>query len=539
MRVDEVDQTIAMEARSREVMERDELYQQSLAYLQRGQWEQAMEAIQRLQQRYGEASEVEALLQEARFKATLDRETPALERLSWHEQWVRWRPLVLSFLLGVLVLAALAAGVLMYQQRILPARLARQEEIRLAQLRQEGQFYLAARQYDQAIQAFQDLLAEVPDDQVARQGIAAAEERRQLEALHQRATELLEMGEWKTALHVMDQIQARKPDYGGLAEERALAEKQLQLKAAFEAAEATYRMGDWEQAQLQYEGLRALDQSFERAVVTEHLFQAYLQRGRELVATAGESVAPVKEACELFAKALVLRPGEPQAVAERHWAETYIEGRQAYEGEEWERAAEALGQLYADQPDYLEGRVALLLYQAYLRKGQAYEAQADLSEALGQYQRALEVRGVDHSEAEARIVALGPTPTPTPAPVETPTPTPTVQPLPGWPFDLTFMGARPDCAGTGVRGVIRDQNGLPLQGVEVRLWNSAGESWTSSPSDVDGQYQIVVANEPLEDTWTACVVEEGQPVSPSYSFLTSSGCVNGLQEYRIDWRRSE
>jgi len=537
-----VDQAAAMEVHSSDTMERDELYQQSLAHLQRGQWEQAMEAILNLQQRYGDTSEVEALLQEARFKAALDREPLALQRPSWREQWERWRPLASRFLLGLLVLGALVGAVLMYQRTILPARLARQEEIRLAQLRQRGQSYLAARQYDQAIQAFKDLLTEVPDDQIALQGIATAEEKQRLEALYQRAVELLEAKEWEAALHIMDKIQARQPDYGGLADKRALGEKQLQLEAAFEEAEAAYGMADWEKAQLKYEQLRTLDRGFEKAVVTEHLFEAYVHRGQELVSTAGESLDTVKSARELFAKALVLRPGEPQVVAERDWAEAYIKGRQAHERGDWEYATEALGQLYTHRPDYAGGRVGPLLYEACIRNGQAYEAQGDLSRALAQYQRALEVRWVDHSEAEARIAALSPTPSPVgPAErvVEASTPTPTVQPTPGWRYDLTFMGARPNCARTGVRGVIRDHNGLPVQGVQVRLWNSAGNSWTSSPSDVDGQYHIVVAHQPVADTWTACVVEGGQPVSPSYSFRTSSGCVNGLQEYKIDWQRGE
>lgn len=539
-----VDQAPAMELHSTRGMEKDELYQQSLAHLQQGQWEQAMEAILHLQQQYGDTSEVEALLQEARFKAALDREPLALQRPWWREQWERWRPLAPWFLLGLLALVALVASVLVYQRTIVPARLARQEELRLAQLRQQGQSYLATRQYDQAIQVFKDLLVEVPDDQIALQGIATAEEKQQLEALYQRTIELLEAGEWEAALHIMDKIRARKPDYGGLADKRALAEKQLHLEEAFEEAEAAYSVADWDQAQLKYEQLQALDRSFERVVVTGRLFEAYVHRGRELVATAGESLDPVEDARELFAKALVLRPGEPQVVAERNWAEAYIEGRQAHERGDWERATEALGQLYTDRPDYAGGKVGPLLYEAYLRNGQAHEAQSDLSRALAQYQRALEVGGVDHSEAEARIAALGPTPTPSsvePAEpvIEASTPTPTVQPTPGWRYNLTFMGGRPNCVHTGVGGVIRDHDGVPVAGVQVRLWNSAASSWISSASDVDGQYEIIVADEPVADTWTVCVMEGGQPISPFYSFRTSPGCVNGLQEYRVDWQRSE
>jgi len=532
-----------METVSVQVLEEDELYQQSLAHLQRGEWEHAVEAILDLQRRYGEGAEVDALLQEARFKATLDQEPLGLRRSYWRQQWERWRSLAPWLLLGVVVWGILIGGALAYQRMIVPARSARQEEIRLAQLRQRGQSYLAAKQYELALQAFQDLLTEVPDDPTALQGVAAAEEKQRLEILYKRAVQLVEMKEWSAALQVMDQIEAREPDYKGLADKRAVADRQLSLEAAFEEAEAAYVMGDWEQAQLGYEELRALDRNLQREVVSDHLFDTYVHRAEDLVATAGESLARVQEACELLAKALVLRPGDPQVVAARDSAEAYLAGCRAYDQGDWDRVAEALAPLNADRPKYAGGRAGALLYEAYLRKGQGYEAQGDQESALAAYQKALEVIGVDHSLAQARAAAL----TPAPASVEagegvedTSTPTSTVDALSPaqWEYDLTFMGARSSCTRTGVQGVIRDHNGLPMQAVRIGLWSSAGILWRSLPSDADGQYEVIASGEPVADTWTVCVVQGDQPVSPSYSFRTSLGCVNGLQEYKIDWQRA-
>jgi tetratricopeptide (TPR) repeat protein len=537
--------TEQMELHNTEGLETDRLYQKSLAHMQRGQWEQAVETILQLQEQYGLTSELEGLLEEARFKAALDQEPLGDRRSAWSERWRRWRPLILWGLSGSLVVVGLLAGLLMYESRVVPARLARQAEARLNELRQQGQFHLAARQYDQAIQIFKDLLANVPDDQTALEGIAAAEEKQTLEALSGRVVELLEAKEWEAAVGLIGKIQAWKPDYGGLDGERGLAEKQMRLEATFEAAEAAYAMAEWEQALLKYGDLQALDRSFQKTVVAERLFQGYVYRGQELVASAGNSLGPVKEAHELFAKALVLHPGDPQVVAERDWAKAYIDGYEAYERGDWERAAQALSQLYLEQPDY-PGMTCLMLYEAHLRNGQALEAQGDLDGALAQYREALKVGGMDHSQAEARVLALSPTP----SSVETEpgvdasdvltaseTLTQTAQPDPDGQYDLSLMGARPNCTRTGVIGVIKDHDGTPVQGAQVQVRNSVGKSWTSSPSDVDGQYKITVANGPVADIWTAYVVGGDQPVSPSYSFRTDSGCVNGLQEYKIDWQR--
>ena len=87
--------------------------------------------------------------------------------------------------------------------------------------------------------------------------------------------------------------------------------------------------------------------------------------------------------------------------------------------------------------------------------------------------------------------------------------------------------------------MVRDPNNLPVQGVQARLWNSAGDVWVSSATDEDGRYEIIVADEPVVGTWTISLIVGEQPLSPSYSFRTSLGCANGLQEYRIDWQRGE
>jgi len=542
-----------------EEIEDDPLYHQSLAYLQQGQWGEALGVILRLREQYGDVPEIQSLLQEVSFKAALDHELSASpQEPTWHSRWERWWAWGRWVLLALLLVLIAAAAVVVVNRQTVPPPMTQEEELRLAQLRQQGQFYLAARQYDRAIQAFEDVLAESPNDRVALEGIATAQKKKEIETLRQRAIELLEAQDWGSALRAMDEIERREPGYGGLAEERALAERQLQLERLFEEAEIAHHLGDWKQAIFKYEQLQTLDRNYRKAVVAERLFEAYVRRGQELVSTSAESLDAVREAHELFVKALTIHPGDPQVVTERDLAEAYIDGRQAYDAGNWHRAAELLGWLYASRPDYTR-TLGLLLYEAFLRSGQVYEAQGDLRSALVQYQRALAVEVGDHSQAEARIATLTASPMSTPAPIQTsvpvlaptspapiepvgaatpvPTPTPTLVPTPSWQYDYTFMGARPNCERTGVMGVIRDEHGLPVQGVQVRLWDSIGGVWTSAPSNEDGEYKITVAHRPLAATWTIAVMAGEQRLSPSYSFRTSLGCANGLQEYKIDWRR--
>ena len=136
------------------------------------------------------------------------------------------------------------------------------------------------------------------------------------------------------------------------------------------------------------------------------------------------------------------------------------------------------------------------------------------------------------------------TPTPTMAPTETATPEPTFTPEPtATPkpprFDWSEMLAGPDCSWSGVFGVVRSVTDMPLEGIQIHLWTEQGLDLLSGPTDVDGNYVLPVASEPLAARWFIQVLEGGTPQSAVLVFETSKGCQNGLQKYRIDWRRTE
>lgn len=144
-----------------------------------------------------------------------------------------------------------------------------------------------------------------------------------------------------------------------------------------------------------------------------------------------------------------------------------------------------------------------------------------------------------------------PTFTPTATPTDTPVPTdtPTITPIPPPPgptptpkpplYLMSDMRAGPDCYYTGVYGVVWTVTDLPREGVQIRLWTEQGLEFISAPTDIDGNYEIQVSGEPVEARWFMEVLEGGVPQSEVIIFETSRGCQNGLQKYRIDWRRTE
>lgn len=140
-----------------------------------------------------------------------------------------------------------------------------------------------------------------------------------------------------------------------------------------------------------------------------------------------------------------------------------------------------------------------------------------------------------------------PVPTVTVAPTSTRTPTP--RPAPGWsppppaPFQLDGdILAWPNCGYTGVSGVVRNANGQPMKDIQLRVWQREGGifTWKSDivTTDVDGNYSIGLADGPKAGRYFVQVIQNGDASWDMRGFDSSEGCVNGLQMFRMNWRRT-
>ncbi len=147
------------------------------------------------------------------------------------------------------------------------------------------------------------------------------------------------------------------------------------------------------------------------------------------------------------------------------------------------------------------------------------------------------------TEAEPSVTQV-PTSTPGPAAEPTDTPSPVLPPLvmadtdtPA--FDYDGAGARPGLEWTGFFGQVVDADGNPLPGVPVIVWYRDGQPAADpTPTDQDGNYQIVLADAPLAGTWTIqLLTEDGQPASKLFTFETNENTETGIQQIQVLWKQ--
>ena len=418
----------------------DRQYGEALQHLQAAQWQEAIEALEVLSQRYPGHPELENLLEQTRFGASVDQD--------WGQR-IRARRLpfspkrLLPRLALILVFVGMAyAGIAIYRQWYLPNREHAAVQAQGLELQRQGQDALARGDYEAARTTFSRLLDVSPHDEAALAGLQEAERQAQSAVDYEAALAAVEAGDTAQAITRWRDLQARAPGYRDVTRRLTELESARGLDQLFAAAEEHYAAGRWTEAIAAYESLRQQSFTYKQAIVEDHLFESYLATGEALVHAPPAGRQTVIQALGAFQQALSLQPREPRAAEEQELAYVYLQGLEQVEAGEWAKAIVFLRSVYDRRADYLGGTLAQQLYRAYLSVGDAYLATGEQVKAFQQYEMAGLLAIDDVSEALLRMSGLVPeltptataTPTPTatctPTPMDTPAPSPTPSPVP-------------------------------------------------------------------------------------------------------------
>ena len=519
-------------------MENDPLYQEGLNYFGLGQWEKAVACFTQLHANYPDDQRVKQFLETAQLRAaapaTATRGSP--DRSSWLRR-LSW--------LGVIAIIALIGGgiVLAYQLWIVPAQAETARLARLDQLRRAAEIQLASGTYAEAIISYQSVLAEAPDDPVAKAGLTRAQQLTTIGQLYSQAQQALSAGDQAQATQLLEQIAAIDPNYRDAGSLLAQIKATQELEQRFQAAAQADQAQHWSEAAEAFEQIRALDRNFKPQEISAYLYNEYFQLAEQRVQQA-TAIGDVEAADTLYQKALSVRPLDPQADKARRLSTAFLNGAAIYETKDWDGTIRVLEPVYQQDPTYYSGRVRKWLFEAYLTTGATFLAKSDPFSARDRFARALRLAQTAEEKATAQKrydeadQLTTPTPTTRPTPTVRPSPTPrpaghiapafafrpTGTPNPN-PFQLvnttylpnTFNGE--GCRWAGVAGRFFDRQGAPLvvPSLGVRITGPSdiggaaagsnlliGESgWIAQfdvvPKKIDGFIQVFYKDQPVSD----------------------------------------
>lgn len=466
---------------------RNPLYTEAVRHYEAEEWAEAISLFSQLAAEYPDDQELQQILASVRLKASASREEAAPGRI---RRARLGKPILLG--LGIVALVALLAGVsyAIYVNWLLPARAVQERATHLRELHQLARGYLAAGEYGRAADLYAEILSEMPDDDTAAAGLKRAEDLQELAIAYDRALQLTEDERWDEALQAWQSILAVDPNFKDVKYWITLVEEQGLVGSLFAEAEQRFASGDWSSAIELLEQLRAQDADYRREEVEALLVESLLNLAEQLLAQAAEPADVYEEVMELFDEAIQISPHDESVPTERAVAEAYLQGHALFQDEDWEGAVEEVRFVYEQRPDYAAGQAVGLLYEAYIRCGEKRAGAGDLQGALACYQAASELPVEDTSEASAKYVALVPVLTATPTPRRpTPTATPTRAPRPPAatatpsPYSFAYVAGsaqpltRRSCWSPSIEGRVVDAAGRGLGGVWVHL------EWWGNPQD--------------------------------------------------------
>lgn len=482
----------------------DPAYQQAMAHLHRGEWQDAIRGLTVLNARYPDSASIQDALGDAKFRVEFDANNKVTPR-RWTFPWKRTLVRATLVLVTLLVLWQVSTMVV---RAIVPMMNAAREEQAITALLTGARNYLLAGDWDKAEADYQQVLASRPEQPEAVAGLQQIAEERDLTKMYAEIVAIQEQGDCQAAIERFGQLSVRRSNYKDVDVRVKQCTQRLRIGELLQVAETQHRLGLDESALTYYYQVQGVDADYQRALVEERIKTIELAEALGLLANPPVSVEQLKAAQSHFAAVLKLEPRHPVAADEQSLANAYLDGKAAVSAQDWARAVSLIEPAYDRRPDYLGGMLAAPLYDAYIGLGDAKQQGEgkDCALAYEQYRKAAALPVADKTAANARLeqsaACLTPTPTitPTPLPTEPPppaataTPTPTPYPLAFFRGKIVFKSDNPEQPGfyaMDVDGGNRQYIGLLEDRSLQQQFAAEIEKHQYSP---DGKYSLYVGN---------------------------------------------
>lgn len=480
-------------AKSENSYTEDRDYLEALREMQQGHWDRVVPMLRALQSRYPNAAELDALIQEASFRSSL--ETNWSDKVTGLQSIQLPIKSLLPIIPIVLIAVLLISGILYYGKISRVNALSDQQQELLVQ----AQSALVSGQHREALDLFETVLAENPKSEEALKGQAETKRQMQLANDYQLALDRIESGNNQQALELLLSLQREAPGYRDVAKRIADLEVQTGAPQLFTDAEFAFSNNLWLSAVAQYEQLREFDSGYEAELVKERLATSYMRVGQQMVSFRPSDSTIFKQAAEYFRKSLQLSPNDRTAKNESATLESFIAAEALIQQASYEQGAQALVDLYNARPEYLGGYVAELLFRAYIGIGEQAVQQSNLERAQEAYKRALALGFDTNVAAQQRLdeinaliappapaVVAAPVVNSAPAvPTEPPPPADPLDPYRGW---IAFRSSR---NGGEIMYLMRP-DGSEQQPAPLELVQQLNELYQQQQWSPDGQQFVYV-----------------------------------------------
>ncbi|MBI3914620.1 MAG: carboxypeptidase regulatory-like domain-containing protein [Chloroflexi bacterium] len=293
--------------------------------------------------------------------------------------------------------------------------------------------------------------------------------------------------------------------------------------ALFEQAKNFVAKKQWSDGIVRLEQLQTLSADYRTREVSDLLYQAYVEGGKEAV-----GLLQIELARERFDAALAINGKDAEIKRQRDLAQLYLEGQQ-YAGSNWQIAATKFAALYAQDANYAD--VKKRAVEAYLGYGDNAAKTGAWCLALREYEAAVAISNEPsvaqkRSQASAQCKQILASP---------PTPTLTAAENYSWKISTANI---PACAGSGdLSGSVRDAAGKGISSVTIAYTTDAGAR-TTTTTNGSGAYQFALGKD-AGVLHVSIVGADGKTPASAVVDVNYPGGVSANCRMVLEWQRSQ
>ena len=428
---------------------KDPEYLDLLKQYQNADWEKALNVLNSLLAKYPEDAALMEFQHEIQMRLSMQEVGQKFDRAEKQQQFAKFG---IRALIGLAIAAVLIFSVNMgidfIEARVEADRLARTQAAEAQSLANKfanAEKFMRADRVDEALALLEEIQAKDPAYEGVTEMIEEAQAREALAERYQQGRAEYEAGDLDLAKETLQSVLEIDPRYKDAASIVTKIENIQSIDRWRAQALQAYEVGDWLGVVTAFEEIKAIDNTTDMSDLEVELFTSYMnlvietaeggdatvedvekaeqyyraalaifpqnkefERERadlqriainllankfyiyavDLIDQEDYSVDSMEEALKLLTRASNIGSGSPAIAAEISQLTDFLTAFNNYTARRWEAAIDGLEQLYRTSPDYANGMLKYLLYEAYLARGDTFFSFAEYENARQDYNMA-------------------------------------------------------------------------------------------------------------------------------------------------------
>jgi len=430
----------------------DELYKKMQEHFQRAEWQEGLDILSDLIEKYPLEPELWPLMNDMSVRANIDQDERSERRAAAVK---RFRKIAFRVSIAAVLIVAFTWFVSSYigdfevEAAKMREELNREiEQKELKSKKSTALTYLANYRPDEA----EELLDEIMDTDPQYPGLIEAYEivawQQSLNEKYDEAVARELAGDFNEALLIFQAVEVSQPSYRDVVSHIQDIQREFSLNDYITKARNAISMGDWEGAIENLEAVRSLDFYYQQTDVEDMLFLSYMNSARDLldqepasvdmllqardyynkakpfrpqdisiyeeIRIAEESVAErlftqymelaqdcikdqadslkaIRCANDYYEEAKKIRPDDTRVLREQTLAGKFLKAQIDVSNKHWSPAISELVDIYEQDSDYASGTATQMLYDAYIQRGDNFLFVGKAMSALEDYQQAVAI----------------------------------------------------------------------------------------------------------------------------------------------------